>query len=413
MSNRLSRAWHELKRSAKPITRIASGGKNVDYFSKRTRNREHLQKLQTIYDQGGIVAETIDCYPLYMLSNGWRLEGEDRYVKEVEDVIDSIDFENVLHTAILDTVVLGDSFQENIITRGGEFVNIALRDSSTFEIIYDKHATISEYIQIVDEGGEEKRANVPPDKITHLRFVGLGGTMYGRGIIDRAYDDIMRDTKTAESTAIAIERHGFKRYHVRVGLEGEDIPQDVLTDVGREFRKLKTETEWITSHDLELNNIDEGGLDKVDTYNDISMTRMAAAMGVPQELIGTRRLPANVKVDSRIDNFFRKLSAYQRKVSRCYELNVFDQITEPGTVKLVLNDISPHDEFKKAEWMAKLISATPLDPFCILPQAWIKEQFSIDPDAYEEEDDYDHYTDDIYVDETKQDDEKTPVEPHE
>ena len=69
-------------------------------------------------------------------------------------------------------------------------------------------------------------------------------------------------------------------------------------------------------------------------------------------------------------------------------MNVFDQITEPGTVKLVLNDISPHDEFKKAEWMAKLIATTPLDPFCILPQAWIKEQFSIDPDAYEEEEDY-------------------------
>ena len=385
MSNRLSRAWHELKGTSKPVTNVVSGGGNHNYFEQRGRSREHLQKLKTIYDQGGIVAEAIDCYPLYMLSNGWRLEGETKYVDQVKDVIDSIDFENVLHTAILDAVVLGDSFQENVFTRGGEFDDIALRDSSTFDIVNDSSGKILGYIQYLIDNGLEDEIPVLPKQITHLKFVGLGGTMYGRSIIDRALDDIMRDTKTAESTATAIERHGFKKYHVRVGLEGEDIPQDVLTDVAREFRKLKTETEWVTSHDLELSNIDEGGLEKVDTYNDISMTRMAAAMGVPQELIGTRRLPANVKVDSRIDNFFRKLSAYQRKVSRCYELNVFDQITEPGTVKLVLNDISPHDEFKKAEWIAKLIGVTPLDPFAILPQEWIKSQFDIDPEAYNKE----------------------------
>ena len=388
MSNRLSRAWHELKGTSKPVTRVVSGGGKPNYFEQRGRSREHLQKLKTIYDQGGIVAETIDCYPLYMLSNGWRLEGDKKYVKQVEDFTESVNFENILHTAILDTVVLGDSFQENVFNMAGQFDDIALRDSSTFDIVNDSSGKIIEYIQYLVDNGTEYKTSIPPNQITHLKFIGLGGSVYGRSIIDRAFDDIMRDTRTAESTATAIERHGFKKYHVKIGLEGEDIPQEVLDYTAREFRKLKTETEWATSHDVDILNIDEGGLDKVDTYNDISMTRMAAAMGVPQELIGTRRLPANVKVDSRIDNFFRKLSAYQRKVSRCYELNVFDQITEPGTVKLVLNDISPHDEFKKAEWMAKLIATTPLDPFAILPQGWVKSQFDIDPEAYDEEDDY-------------------------
>lgn len=387
----LKRAWHELIGKPQPETKITTGGTTQDYFSKQGRNKERLDKFKTIYDQGGIVAETIDCYPLYMLSSGWRLEGEDRPKQQVQDFIDSIDFETILYTGILDTVVLGDAFQENVFQVGGEFDDIKLRDSSTFEILYDKNDTgeIIGYAQTIDINGVESKIYVDPEQITHLKFIGLGGSTYGSSIIGRAFDEIMRDAKVAESSSVAIERHGFRKYHIKVGLEGEDIPQEVLTNIDREFQKLKTNNEMVTSHDVDIGSIDAGGLDKIDTYSDISMTRLAAGMGVPAELVGTRRLPGNVKVDKRIDSFFRKLYLYQRKVSRCYELSVFDQITDqPGAVKLVFNDISPHDEGEKAEWISKVMAATPLDPFIVLPQTWIKDQFNIDPDTYKDEEDY-------------------------
>jgi len=292
--------------------------------------------------------------------------------------------------AITDAVVFGDAFQENVFTRGSDFDGLVSRKASSFTIIHDGYGTISGYEQnTTDEFGRDYKVLLNPEQITHLQFFRLGGSMYGQSIVGRAYDDIIRDTKTAESTAVAIQRHGYKKYHIRVGLEGEDIPQAVMEKVDKEFQELETKNDFVTSRDVEITNIDEGGLDKVDTYSDVSIMRMAAAMGVPEELLGLRRGSTDATASSRIDVYFRKISTIQRKVSRCYERNVFDVITGmPGEVKLVFNDISPADEAAKAEWIAKIMSATPIDPFIVLPREYIQEQFDIDPDAdaYDEED---------------------------
>lgn len=388
MNSRLSRAWHELAGTPKPKTRIASGGSKQTYFDDRERNAELLSKYETIYTQGGIVSEAVDSYAMYALSAGWRLEGEERHVKQIEDFLDDLDFESIMWEAITDTIVFGDAFQENIFTRGSELASLISRKASSFTIIHDGFGTISGYVQITtDEFGRDHKVDLEPHQITHLQFFRIGGSMYGQSIVGRAYDDIIRDTKTAESTAVAIQRHGYKKYHIKVGLEGEDIPQPVLEKVDKEFQDLVTKNDFVTSRDVDISNIDEGGLDKVDTYSDVSIMRMAAAMGVPEELLGLRRGSTDATASTRVDVYFRKISTIQRKVSRCYEHNVFDVITGiPGSVKLVFNDISPTDEAVKAEWISKIISATPIDPFIILPQDWIKEQFDIDPDAYDEDD---------------------------
>jgi len=396
VKSRLHRVWNVLAGTPKPKTRIASGSSKQTYYNDIVRNKERLQKFKNVYEQGGLVSETLDCYPLYMLSNGWRLEGDEHNVKRVQNFIDSIDFETILKQGILDAVNYGDAFQEKVFSRGGEFQSIELRDSTTFDILYnpDLSGYVEGYKQSIINDGKEYTTELPPDKIINLRLLGLAGSPHGLSIIGRAYDEIIRDTKTAESTAVAIQRHGYKKYHIRVGLEGEDIPQAVMEKVDTEFQELETKNDFVTSRDVEIANIDEGGLDKVDTYSDISLTRLAAGLGVPAELSGTRKLPGNVKVDTRMDMFFRKLKLYQRIVSRCYERNVFDYITSaPGKVKLIFNDISPHDEAAKAEWIAKIMSwiakimsATPIDPFIVLPREYIQEQFDIDPDAYDEED---------------------------
>ena len=406
----LKKAWHELIGKPKPKTRIATGGTKQNYFSERGRDREQLKKYETIYNQGGIISEAVDCYAMFALSNDWRLEGEYHPVQQVQEFIDQIDFESIMWEAITDCIVFGDAFQENIFSRGSEFVSIAPRLARTFDIIYDDFGEISGYEQNTgDEFGTEHKVELEPSQITHLQLFRLGGSMYGQSLISRAYDDIMRDTKTSEATAIAIERHGFRKYHIKVGLEGEDIPQEVLTNIDKEFQKLKTNNEMVTSHDVDIGSIDVGGIEKVDTYSDISIMRMAAAMGVPEELLGLRRGSTDATAGTRIDVFFKKISTIQRKVARCYEQNVFDLIVAPGSVKLVFEDISPADEAAKAKWIAEIMKSTPMDPFCVLPQAWIKEQFNIDPDAYDEEEPYIEEVEPAEVtDETIEDDTEKP-----
>jgi hypothetical protein len=388
--NRLMQVWHEITQKVRPKTRIKSGGTKQSFFTQRQRNAELLSKYETIYNQGGIVSEALDSYAMFCLSKGWRLEGDEAQVAKVEAFIDNIDFDAVLWQMITDCNVYGDAFAEKVYTRDGRLVDLVPRLASSFTIIHDEYGVITGYEQnITDEFGQEFKVSLSPNQICHLQFNRLGGSVYGNSLIARAYDDIIRDTKVAESSAIAIQRHGYKKYHIRVGTEGEDVPQEVIDRVDREFQQLETKNDFVTTHDVEIMNVDQGGLEHIDTYSDVFIMRLCVSLGVPEELMGLRRGSTDATATKRIDVFFRKISTIQQKIARCFELSIFDEIIgSHGAVELIFNDVSPSDEAEKAAWISELVKATPLDPFIILPRQWIQEQFDIDDDAYEDEDDF-------------------------
>ena len=372
----------------KPKTRVATGGGDKDYFGEqRGRNPAQLKKQRTIYEQGGVVSEALDCYPTFALKNGWRLEGEDENQKDtVYTFLESFDFDLVLNCAETDGVVFGDGFAENVFSRGGTFTSVVPRESDTFVILHDDFGEIEGYEQHVMDDGKEKVISLKPKQITNYKLIGLGGSVYGYSLIQRALDDIMRDTTTVQGIATGIKRHGTPKFHVRVGQPGEMIPQDVIDDIKKEFQKLESKNDFVTNHDVAVGGLDVGGVQNVKEYSDVSVTRMVAALGVPSELVGIRQGSTDNTAVSRIDTFMDKIAWHQARLERCFSLNVIDLFTQdPGAVKLVLNDASPKDEAAKAKWIGEIMKATPLDPFAILPRQWVQEQFDIEPDSYEDE----------------------------
>lgn len=389
LSNYFIRVLQAIKGAdPKPITWVSGGGteNRPRYFKERVRDADQLEKYYVIYEQGGIVSEAINCYAYYALSNGWRLEGKDEKLKEkVQEWIDYIDFEGVMWQGIVEALVAGDAMQENAVNASSEFVGIIPRRSSQFTIKYNDFGTIAGYEQRVVVNGVEKTIPLEPKQITHLQLFPKAGSVYGHSLIHRAFDDIMRDTKVAESTAVAIERHGFRKYQVKVGLTGEDIPQTVLERIDEDFQELESKNDFVTNRDVDVLGIDDATLEGVNTYSDWSLSRLTAAMGVPEELLGLRRGTTDATAVSRLANFYKKVGAIQHKVARCYNLNVFDRITnQPGAVKLVFNDVSPEDEKEKAAWIALIMQATPIDPFAVLPKKWIQEQFGIEEEYLDE-----------------------------
>jgi len=373
----ITRIWRALKQP-QPKTYIESGGTKKEIFSKRKRSVELLQKYATIYDQGGLVTEAINAYPMFITAHGWRLEGPDNLVKTVENALEEMDFDAVMWAGIVDALVFGDAFQEIVLNRAGSVASVVPRLASGFEILHDEHGRLKGYTQRVTIDGREKIKTLKPDQIAHLQFWKLGGSMYGHSLIHRAYDEILRDVKTAESTATAIHRHGFKKYHIRVGKEGEIIPQETLKDIDKEFKELDSKNDFVTPHDMEIKNIDEGGLEKIDTYNDISLMRLAAALGVPEEILGIRRGTTDATAVTRTDTFFKKIASMQKRVARSYNLNVINRIVKPGAVKIVFNEVNPEDDTKKAEWISMVMKSSN-DPFAVLPREWIQEKFNVNP----------------------------------
>jgi len=375
----------------KPKTWIESGGKKKSLLgdTEKKRDRETLKKYKNMYEQGGLVSTALDLYPLFILANGYRLEGDS--TGEHRSWWDSIQGDKIIWQAASDAINYGDAFQENVPTRGAisngslDIVNVVPRNPIDFEIEYDEYGVIKNYVQVQDENtGTGKK--LKPELITHIVLLPVSSSLYGLSLMKRAYDDIIRDTKVADASTTAMFRHGFKKYHIKVGREAELIPEDVLKDVKDEFEDLDVKNEFVTPHDIDIRNIDEGGLEKVEEYNGISLMRVAAAIGIPEELLGLRRGSTDNTAVSRIKAFFKKIQTFQRFIAQAYNTNVFDRRTgKPGSVKLVFSDPDPSDEAEIAGYISKVMMASPQTPFQVFPAKWIQKRFGIEGELIDDE----------------------------
>jgi len=367
----------------KPHTFIASGGAARLLFSEQPRTRELLKKWQSIYLTGGLYANAIDVYAHAVFANGYRLEGPEHLVQEVEDNFAIFDFDTIGMQGIIQSLVFGDSVQEVVHTRKATGIpaGIVLRDSSTFDIDTDDFGVIRAFRQVIPD---RPVVTLEPSRVVHLQLI-PSCDVYGISLIGRAYDDIMRDAKTAEASSAAIERHGFKKWHIKVGQPGEIIDDSVIKSVANEFEDIETDNEFTTTADVNIMPLDSGGLEKIEDYNNISLMRVAASLGVPEEMLGIRRGSTDATAVSRMEMFLNtRISAIQRTVARTYTLSYIDQIVAPGAVKLVFSDVREEDEFKKAEWIGKLLgSLSNANPEVlpkvleIFPKKWIQSQFNI------------------------------------
>lgn len=369
-----------------PKTRLVSGGKRRRLFTEQRRTPELLKKWWNVYMSGGIYAQAVDTYAYAAFANGYRLEGKESFVQEVEDNLTAFDFDSVGMQGIVQSLVVGDSIQEIVRSRGNSQapVGIVIRDSATFIIDSDEYGVISGFTQDLNEGDSGAVITLTPAQAVHLQLI-PSKDVYGISLIGRAYDDIMRDGKCAEASAAAIDRHGFSKWHIKVGQPGETVGDDVLAAISDEFEDIKTDNEITTDADISILPLDAGGLEQMEQYSNVSLMRAAAALGVPEELLGIRRSSTDATAVSRMEFFLRtKISAIQRIVARAYTLSYIDQVVPPGSVKLIFNDVREGDEYKKSEWISEMLKAiggsspetlpTLLD---IFPKEWIRSQFNI------------------------------------
>ena len=105
---------------------------------------------------------------------------------------------------------------------------------------------------------------------------------------------------------------------------------------------------------------------------------MSAALGVPEEILGLRRGSTDATATKRIETYYKKIAAMQRHIARCYNVNIVDKLTaQPGSVKIVFNDVDPKEEIDKARWIAMIMKASD-DPFTVFSKEWIQQQFGLE-----------------------------------
>jgi len=360
-----------------PASTSEKSGREI--FSKRERSLAELESWETRYLQGGPVREAIDAYALYALSNGWYVDGSDEaLVKDVEARLDELDIEGSLWQGIVDALVFGDAFQELATGMGdmdGEIVAILPRPAKMFDIVTDSAGVPAGYVQYYGERQDQK-IQLSLNRILHVSLFHVGGAKYGMSLINSAKDDIDRDARMIDSLTDAIERHGHPRYHARVGREGEDPGPQALDAVADQLHELNSKTELATCRDVEIVSLDAAGVGNTKLYSDLTLGRMACALGVPLDVLGVTEGSNRSTATVRQDVFENKIGMVHRRLERIYNAQLIDRLSGvPGAVKLKFNDVSPEDELKEAEYVAKVLQADPISP--IAGPRWARKRLKI------------------------------------
>jgi len=377
-----------------PKTEIVGGASDSKPMYMRqgmlTPEESHVKNVRQwkkIYRRGGPAATCIDVFPQFVLSNGYEFcaDEENEALKEkVEEWADQphVNFDQVLWSGVLDAVICGTAFQE-IIPDSGQYGiwGIVPRDAASFRMVYDKYGRITHYEQVVDEGFnglDERVVKIQPAALLSISLFPVPGEMYGASLVERAYDDIMRDADMIESITCGVHRHGTAKNHVRVGIPGESVAQIDLSDIKRMYERVGAKNDWITDANVEIRAVDST-LSNLESYSNITLQRLAAAFGIPDELLGLGRGSTEATASVRIRAFFGTITTLQNIVARTYSQSIIDRITGvPGSVWLEFNEVSDESFFKYATAIAAL--RTGMDADAVIPADWAREKLGIPAD---------------------------------
>jgi phage gp29-like protein len=144
------------------------------------------------------------------------------------------------------------------------------------------------------------------------------------------------------------------------------------------YEKVGAKNDWITDANVEIRPIDST-LSNLESYSNITLQRLAAAFGIPDELLGLGRGSTEATASVRIRAFFGTITTLQGIVARTYSQNIIDRITGvPGSVWLEFNEVSDESFFKYATAIAAL--RTGMDADAIIPAEWAREKLGIPAD---------------------------------
>jgi hypothetical protein len=269
-----------------------------------------------------------------------------------------------------------------VMNRGGEPWGVVTRDPSSFSKEVDPFGRVQGYIQHIPRdvtGLTEDLIRIDTGRIINLTITRVPGDIYGASVWERAEDDILRDADFYESLIKAWHRHGTPKQQWAVGTDDNPASDADLKDIESEIKVMGSKTDFATTHDVKINMLDIGGIQGADAISNVSLQRVACALGVPEEMLGLGRGSTEATATVRMETFRDKIATIQQIVARAFSRELIDRITgQPGMVWIEFVNVSTEDELKKAQLYALLRNG--MYPDAIFPADWCREQFGVPPD---------------------------------
>jgi len=132
----------EVQKEVKPESYAETAGQPSTMWMNRNTQKNQIEKFINIYEQGGMISEAIDLYPLFMFSKGYSFEGDPKAIDACKSFIDGFDFDQAFNMAVTCPLVCGDGYQEILRGRARNPLGLLYRNPSSFTVTYDQYGMV-------------------------------------------------------------------------------------------------------------------------------------------------------------------------------------------------------------------------------------------------------------------------------
>jgi len=269
-----------------PKTLVRAKSSGTGGLSGSDRTTQTLKRYESYYRGDGTVWAAINSIAFNTIMTGYNIYSENDEAKElITKFLRRIDFDNFALKVVIFCLVYGDSFLEIRYNKKGTPVRVMDVDPKTMFIDYDDYGDIEAYHQ---EFQGSKGESIDPKYIAHFSLFPRPESPYGISLIEPSRDTIKRKIRTDEAIANALIRHGFSKYVITVGQQGERqlAPDDVLKDIDEEFEDITEQNEFIVPWNVKVETIDERGIQGVEDYFNYFQAQSATGLLVSEESLG-------------------------------------------------------------------------------------------------------------------------------
>lgn len=356
------------------VVDTASAADNSSPFTTTLRDLARVKRNREMYEAGGPHTRLIDIRAVMTFGVGVDFAATDRRDPDadasmVEEWLHN-NFpsrDNLMRNLAVDAYVGRTAFLEIVETRGGGFSHVQLVEPHTIDAEADHYGKVHRWIQTVTDpsGGRDQKIPIPKRYIVPFKLSGHPRQVHGLSLIEQNEREITQYAQNQESIQQALTRHGWPKYHVKVGRKGGPTVSDqVLRLVRNRFRNSDSKTNWITGADIAVDMVDTQGDFKIQQVTERDLGTLAFLFGVPLEIanIGGDGLGTGYPARVRLSAFEQYARSEQRQVGATFVDEVVRPVLDRYSpfdasrydISLVWGDVI-NDQVTTAEWLRDFV----------------------------------------------------------
>ncbi len=311
-----------------------------DILFKRDKNK--LLKNWELVHNDGFAQAAIWQLTMSIWSEGYSIE-EDKNIKEF---LDNLNFlEKIIKTTHA-CFIFGDGFLEIVKNKLNQVIDLKPIFPLNIEI------KNGEYIYIRNN----QETIIPKDRILHIKlFPTL--SIYGHSLVSALHTLIKNRISIDEATHLAIKRHGFPKYHIKVGRDerGRSPPDEVFNNILWNFRELNEKNEFISTDLITIQPIDTTGIPDIEAYQQYLVNLIATSSLLPIEILGmAARGSTEATAKARLEKFDETIKFFRRTLESQINAQLISQISKVAKFKII-DKISEREKQERSRWIARVI----------------------------------------------------------